>query len=177
MFPCRWYVITVFIPQPFLEGWTLELFKDVPFIPYHDTITCDLWTCLLVDCSKQVFLDHSTTSPLLLLPQLVWNMLPTMLAEKTGNNILDFYLKHKIIRLVYCVLSNTVSMLFLEEVWLCRHYSGACVKRGEGKNWLKWFSILIDISVVPSMLKCQLRWQTLHLLNIGVLARSLWACC
>lgn len=97
--------------------------------------------------------------------------------KNSGNNILDFYLKHKIIRLVYCVLSNTVSMLFLEEVWLCRHYSGACVERGEGKNWLKWFSILIDISVVPSMLKCQLRWQTLHLLNIGVLARSLWACC
>lgn len=34
--------------------WTTEPFRDAPFIPNHDTLTCYQWSCLTVESSKQV---------------------------------------------------------------------------------------------------------------------------
>lgn len=44
-----------------LALWTVVHFEHAPFIPTHDTVTCYQLTCLAAECSKQVFLKHSTS--------------------------------------------------------------------------------------------------------------------
>lgn len=48
--------------------WTTEPYKDASFIPSHDDITCYQRTCLPNKCSKQLFLENSTTFPVFCCP-------------------------------------------------------------------------------------------------------------
>ena len=70
---CCWTIL--YTIMCFTKWWTSTLlclwltypFKDF-FIPNLDTSTCYQWTCLPVEFSKQMFLEHSTFFPVFCCP-------------------------------------------------------------------------------------------------------------
>lgn len=155
--------VTNLTPSLLVNDWA---FWEFSFLPNHDMIACQQWTCLPVKCFKQVgffclfcFLEHSTTFPVLLSP--LFNLFERCCWHKIQHKHIFTKIssvdkaKHKM-----CCLCSVFRWVYLSEriadcfschvCYILRYCSYYSIYVGCLNLWGKWKLVSSSVSKISS---------------------------